>query len=116
MTITKKESEWAKRIKMWLSVIGISGVSLLTGTGVGIRMVEAKAVRPYIQKVVRAEYDTLHAPAAKRVCEVEKKVDDIGYEVKLVRNILEMSVDKPVFDAAKDKTDGTYWRRPQKRF
>lgn len=111
MTISRKESEWAKRIKMWLSAVGISGASLLIGAGVGVTVVESSVVRPYIQKVMRVEYDTLHAPADCKMAAIGCQMDTMVYQVTLLRNIMEITAGDSAFRVAKRRTDALYWRK-----
>ncbi len=104
MTISRKESTWAKRVKLWLTTFGVSGLSLLAGAGVGLKVAESAFVRPYVQKIAKCQFDTLHAPS-------EVKLHEIGYTVGLVQNILEITVGDSVFALAKRRADSDYWKK-----
>lgn len=104
MTISKKESEWAKRITMWFSVGRIVWGSIIAGFIFGVPIVESHWVRPYVANVVKNQYDTLHAPA-------DKQLEEIGYQVKLSRNILELWVGDSILLIAKRRVDSDYWKK-----
>ena len=111
--MVSKKSSWDSRLKLWLTFVGIPISSILAGVYTGIKYIEHQTVAPYVNNIVRTQFDTLHAPSDKRVCEVEQKIESIEYSVELIKNICKLGFSKEVFTNAKEETDAIYWKKVQ---
>ena len=105
MTIPKKESELARRLKMWFSVVGASGVTVVAVMAFSLKQVESKVVQPYVDRRVCTVYDSLHRPA-------EDVLGAIRYNLELQNNLWELTASDSVMKLAKEMTDNKkrYWR------
>lgn len=91
------------KLRKTLTVWGISSSMILAGVAFGMRTTKEKVVEPYIRSIVKCQFDTLHGPFSTRL-------DDVSYDSRLIRNIMELSVPDSVVFKAKKKTDEAVWK------
>lgn len=91
------------KIKIWMGALGISGAVVLSGAAYAVRYIEQSAVRPYVTTIVREQFDSLHAP-------FDNKLQNVCYDSKLIRNILELTVSDSIVMMAKKKIDENTWK------
>jgi hypothetical protein len=89
--------------KLLLSAIGIGGTVFFGTVSFTTKHLEKTALKPYIQKVVKEQYDTLNAP-------YKEKLRAVCYDSKLIRNIMELSICDSIVKVAKEKTDSDIWQ------
>lgn len=102
MTVAKKTSTVVK-LRKTMAAAGISAAMLLAGVAFAMRTTRENVVDPYIRNIVRCEFDSLNAP-------FEKQLNDVVYDSKLTRNILEGAFPDSLVKKAKQKTEDTVWR------
>lgn len=104
MCIKEKVDKIPTYHKRILAFIGIGGI-VISSFSFATTAIDQKIIKPYLNQTIKCQFDSLQSPYAEQL-------DDVTYDVKLVRNLLELTVDPEIIQAAVEKTNDTtrVWR------
>ncbi len=91
------------KLQKTLAAWGVTTAMVLAGAVFAMKTTKAAVIDPYIRQVASCQFDTLHKPFTR-------KLEDMEYDSKLVRNILEIVFPDSVVRKAKGMTDNTVWK------
>lgn len=84
MAPSSKQSGMLSKAKAFLAGMGISVIGAISITWGAIKWGESVFIQPYLQRSIAEQFDTLHEPYSK-------EIQAIGKDIRLVREIMELT-------------------------